>query len=155
VRRISHRLRPALLDTLGLPAALQHLAHEFDEAGPTPHDFVLQGQARELPEVVKTVLFRVGQEALTNAAKHAQAGRVALTLAFERTGAVCLTVADDGRGFDVEAVQAHPELGLGLRSMRERLVSIGGRLELHASLGHGTQLEARVPAAALAKLAHP
>jgi len=155
VRRISHRLRPALLDTLGLPAALQHLAHEFDEAGPTPHDFVLQGQARELPEVVKTVLFRVGQEALTNAAKHAQAGRVALTLAFEPTGAVCLTVADDGRGFDVEAVQAHPELGLGLRSMRERLVSIGGRLELHASLGHGTQLEARVPAAALAKLAHP
>lgn len=153
VRRISHRLRPALLDTLGLSAALQHLVHEFDDTGPTAHSFELHGSDRDLPEVVKTVLFRVAQEALTNAAKHAAAARVVVTLAFEDTGDVCLTVSDDGRGFDVEAVQAHPEHGLGLRSMRERLVSIGGRLEVLASHGHGTQLDARVGAAALAKLA--
>jgi two-component system NarL family sensor kinase len=154
VRRLSHRLRPALLDNLGLAAALEHLAREFDagEEGPQVQ-LRLQGQARELPELLNTVLFRVAQEALTNVAKHAAAGRVELGLEFEAQGGVRLTVLDDGRGFDAEAVQAEPEQGIGLRNMRERLASVGGTLELQSRPGHGSLVEAHVPAAALARLA--
>ena len=154
VRRLSHRLRPALLDNLGLAAALEHLAREFDagEQGPQVQ-LRLQGQARALPELLNTVLFRVAQEALTNVAKHAGAARVELGLDFEPEGGVRLTVLDDGRGFDAEAVQAEPEQGIGLRNMRERLASVGGTLELQSRPGHGSQVEAHVPAAALARLA--
>jgi two-component system NarL family sensor kinase len=153
IRRISHRLRPALLDTLGLPAALEHLGSEFDGVGTTAVDVAVEGEARELPEVVKTVLFRIAQEALTNIAKHAGAGRVALRLQFGGDGAVALRISDDGQGFDAEAVHSHPERGLGLRSMRERLAAIGGSLQVESRPGHGTQIDAQVPAAALAGLA--
>ena len=152
VRGLSHRLRPALLDTLGLPAALEHLGSEFDGVGPTAVGVAVEGEARELPEVVKTVLFRIAQEALTNIAKHAGAGRVELRLQFSGEGAVTLRISDDGQGFDAEAVHSHPERGLGLRSMRERLASIGGSLQVESRPGHGTQIDAQVPAAALAKL---
>lgn len=152
IRRISHRLRPALLDTLGLPAALEHLGGEFDAASTAAVSVAIEGAARELPEVVKTVLFRIAQEALTNIAKHAGAGRVALVLHFGADGAVALQVTDDGQGFDTRAVHQHPERGLGLRSMRERLAAIGGSLQVESRPGHGTQIDAQVPAAVLAKL---
>jgi two-component system NarL family sensor kinase len=156
VRGLSHRLRPALLDTLGLPAALEHLAREFDEAGPAHVGWQLQGRARELPELLNTVLFRVAQEALTNGAKHAAAAQVELALEFHPEsdgGGVLLRVLDDGRGFDTDEVQADPEQGIGLRNMRERLASVGGQLELQSSPGHGTQIEASVSGAALQRLA--
>lgn len=152
IRRISHRLRPALLDTLGLPAALEHLGSEFEGLGTAAVSVAVEGDAHELPEVVKTVLFRIAQEALTNIAKHAQAGQVAVLLRFGAEGGVALQVTDDGQGFDTEAVHSHPERGLGLRSMRERLASIGGQLQVESRPGHGTQIEAQVPAAELAKL---
>jgi two-component system, NarL family, sensor kinase len=145
VRRISHRLRPALLDTLGLPAALEHLSHEFDALGTTVVGVRISGAARELPEAVKTALFRVAQESLSNMAKHAQARHVELDLAFETDGAVCLSVLDDGCGFDPEAVNLDPEQGLGLRHMRERLAALGGHLTISASPGRGTQIKAKVP----------
>jgi two-component system NarL family sensor kinase len=156
VRRISHRLRPALLDTLGLPAALQHLAQEFDESGAVQAGASVEGTPRALPEVVNTVLFRVAQEALTNVAKHAAARHVALTLEFPVEGGVAMRVLDDGRGFDPEAAQDQDtdgDAGIGLRNMYERLASIGGRLELQSRPGHGTQVEAVIDAAQLAQLA--
>ncbi|NML15370.1 cache domain-containing protein [Azohydromonas caseinilytica] len=153
VRRISHSLRPALLDTLGLPAALAHLAQEFSESGAVQAGASVEGTPRALPEVVNTVLFRVAQEALTNVAKHAGAAHVALTLEFAPEGGVAMRVLDDGRGFDAEAAQEQPGPGIGLRNMRERLTSIGGRLELQSRPGHGTQVEAVIDAARLAQLA--
>ena len=151
VRRISHRLRPALLDTLGLGAALQHLGREFEEAGGIQVGVHTEGAAaRELPAEVKTALFRVAQECLTNVAKHARARQVELRLdQAGEGGGLLMSVTDDGRGFDPEAVQQHPEQGIGLRNMRERLAAIGAGLAIHSSPGHGTQIEARVPAAAL------
>lgn len=149
VRRISHRLRPALLDTLGLPAALQHLAAEVGQASGIPIAAPVRGAERVLPDVVVTVLFRIAQEALTNIVKHARAGRVELALEFDETrerGGVSLAVTDDGAGFDVAAVQRDPHRGLGLRSMRERLAAVGGRLEIESSPGHGVQLRAVLPA---------
>jgi two-component system NarL family sensor kinase len=152
VRGISHRLRPALLDTLGLPAALQHLANEVGEASGMAIDAPLRGVACPLPDVVVTVLFRIAQEALTNCVKHAHAERVELALIFGGDGGVSLDITDDGAGFDVAAVQRDPRRGLGLRSMRERLAAVGGQLEIESSPGHGAQLRAIIPAAALAGL---
>jgi two-component system, NarL family, sensor kinase len=155
VRGISHRLRPALLDTLGLPAALHHLAHEVDDAGPVRVAADVQGKLRELPEVVKTVLFRVAQECLTNISKHAQANNVNLLLRFVADGAVQLQVSDDGLGFNEKEVQADPQRGIGLRNMRERLVSIGGSLQCTSSPGFGTEIIAEVPFDVLQKLSWP
>ncbi|MBB4842444.1 two-component system NarL family sensor kinase [Paucibacter oligotrophus] len=156
VRRISHRLRPALLDNLGLPAALQHLGHEFDEAGGAQVGVRIEGPEallRELPEVVKTVLFRVAQESLTNMAKHSRAAQVDLALCFdEEKNELRMSVTDNGCGFDTQAVYQNPSLGIGLRNMRERLDAIGGRLHICSAPGHGTQAQAIVPLAALKKL---
>jgi two-component system NarL family sensor kinase len=151
VRRISHRLRPAMLDELGLPAALELLGREWDETHAHAMRVEILGEPVGLPEEVKTALFRVAQEALANIAKHAQAREVTIALHFAE-GGVALRIVDDGRGFEVESVQLDPKRGIGLRNMRERLASIGGRFEVRASPGQGTVLDAVVPAAALARL---
>ena len=152
VRRISHRLRPAMLDELGLPAALELLTREAEDAGATPVHLSVLGDAAPLPEEVKTALFRVSQEALANVAKHARAQRVEMTLDFDADG-VALRIGDDGRGFEVDRIQLDPDRGIGLRNMRERLASIGGTFEVHAAPGAGTLLLAKVPADAIRRLA--
>ncbi|MBT2324158.1 cache domain-containing protein [Variovorax paradoxus] len=147
VRRISHRLRPALLDTLGLPAALERLGGEFAEEGAIAASVTVEGPARDLPEEVKTALFRVTQEALTNVRKHARARQVRIALDFGAEG-VRLEVSDDGIGFDVEAMQLDPRRGIGLRNMRERVASIGGSFDMRSG-GGGTSIVADVPAHSL------
>ncbi|MEF7617190.1 cache domain-containing protein [Aquincola sp. MAHUQ-54] len=147
VRRLSHRLRPALLDVLGLPSALEHLGREAADAGNLAFSLRVRGAAAPLPENVNTVLFRVAQEALANIEKHAQAESVRMRLVFGRRG-LRLSILDDGRGFDLKAVQADPRRGIGLRNMRERLASVGGRLRLSSHAG-GTSVVADLPAAAL------
>jgi len=147
VRDISHRLRPVVLDTLGLPSALRHLGEEFAEHAEMAFFMRLRGQADDLPDEIKTVLFRVTQEALTNIDKHARAGRVDLRLIF-LGGGVRLTVADDGTGFDVAAIGVDPRRGIGLRNMRERVESIGGVFKVHSRPG-STRVIAQVPAEAL------
>ncbi|CAN5484437.1 cache domain-containing protein [soil metagenome] len=149
VRRISHRLRPALLDTLGLPAALQHLGSELDD-GRTAYEVQISGTETALPDEAKTVLFRVAQEALANIGKHARAARVQIALAFGADGGVALQINDDGRGFEVGPPL--PTQGIGLRNMRERVAAIGGQFEIQSSPGHGTQLTADVSRDALARL---
>lgn len=151
VRHLSHALRPALLDTLGLPAALQHLAGEFDAAGGTHFKAVVTGEEFGLPDAVNTALFRIAQEALNNAARHAQATVVTLTLRFESSGGLMLEVHDDGRGFDAEAAQAVADRGLGLRSMRERADALGARLSLMTSAGVGCRLAVKLSAADIAR----
>jgi len=153
VRHLSHALRPALLDTLGLPAALQHLAGEFDAAGGTRFSAAVEGQEVALPEVVNTALFRIAQEALSNAARHAHATAVDMTLRFEAHGGLSLDIRDDGRGFDADAAQAVADRGLGLRSMRERAAALGARLSLETAPGDGSRLTVKLSAADLARAA--
>lgn len=152
VRRISHRLRPAMLDELGLPAALELLTREAEDAGATPVHLSVEGEPAPLPEEVKTALFRVSQEALANVAKHARARHVEVALDFARDG-VALRIRDDGQGFEVDRIQLDPNRGIGLRNMRERLASIGGTFEVLATPGAGTLLLAKVPAEAIRRLA--
>jgi two-component system, NarL family, sensor kinase len=86
----------------------------------------------------------VAQESLTNVAKHARAKQVEIVLAFGPAEGVRMAVTDDGQGFDSAAVHLHPERGIGLRNMRERLAAIGGRLHIQSEPGHGTQIEVRL-----------
>jgi two-component system NarL family sensor kinase len=144
VRRISHRLRPALLDTLGLPAALERLGDEFAEEGAVDASIMVEGEAFALSPEVKTALFRVTQEALTNVRKHAQAKRVHIALGFSEER-VRLAIGDDGIGFDVAAMQLDPRRGIGLRNMRERMESIGGTLQVDSARGR-TSIVADMPA---------
>jgi two-component system, NarL family, sensor kinase len=146
VREISHRVRPAELDTLGLNAALRQLGEESCTAAGV--DFRFEGGGDEphgLSDEVRTTLFRVTQEALANVLKHAQARSVRLALDSGNAG-VRLTLRDDGHGFDLGAVAQHPRRGIGLRNMRERLSNVGGRLEV-VSGAEGTCIVAEVPRA--------
>ena len=151
VRHLSHALRPALLDTLGLPAALQHLAGEFNAAGGTAFKATIEGEEIDLPDAVKTALFRIAQEALNNAARHARAREVSVLLRFERDGGLALQIQDDGQGFDAVAAQAVADRGLGLRSMRERADALGARLSLMTSPGQGCRLGVTLSPATLAR----
>ena len=150
VRRISHRLRPAELDTLGLPAALDDLAQEFDQHGRVRVRLRLWGEADDLPDEVNTVLFRVVQESLTNIEKHAGARGVQVRLIFH-AGGLRLRIVDDGRGFDVPAIRVDPRRGIGLRNMRERVESIGGSFTIDSRPGR-TAVLADLPRGAIDRL---
>jgi two-component system, NarL family, sensor kinase len=143
VRRISHDLRPALLDDLGLAAALAHLTQEFAEITSIDARFESSGSPENLTAVANTVLFRIAQEAFTNIRRHAQASIVTIRLAGHRD-TVRLIITDNGVGFDVAGIAQHPKRGIGLRNMHERLEAIGGKLHLISSPS-GTELAAFLP----------
>ncbi|GHE25529.1 sensor histidine kinase [Vulcaniibacterium thermophilum] len=140
-RKLSRLLRPPMLDDLGLEPSLRWLARSLGEAGGP----AIETDIAPLPELhseLQTLLFRVAQEALTNAIRHAQARNVSLRLTVT-DGQIELEIADDGRGCD--PAQALRSGGSGLGSMRERLRLYGGRFELESRPGAGTRLRARVP----------
>lgn len=150
VRHISHRLRPAALDVLGLPEALEHLGREFNVHGRLTFAMRVRGDRLHLPDEINTVLFRITQEALTNIDKHAlHASRVQLWLIYHARG-VRLGVRDNGAGFDVDDVSKDPRRGIGLRNMRERLASIGGTFDIFSRRGE-TRLLADVPLSAITR----
>ena len=143
VRRISHDLRPALLDDLGLAAALERLTREFSEDSVVSAEFVATGSIERLSDVRKTVLFRIAQEALHNVRRHAEATMVHLTLTGEASK-VCLTISDNGRGFSTLLIAQNPKRGIGLRNIHERVEAVGGNLLLTSS-PQGTQIIATLP----------
>lgn len=143
VRRVARNLRPALLDDLGLYAALQHLAREMQSGSTLTVDVTQTGQQRELSDEHATALFRIAQEALTNVERHAHAKRVNIELDFSPS-ATRLTVRDDGTGFDVARMQHDPQRGIGLRNLRERMAALGGQFDI-VSMPSGTRLVAMLP----------
>jgi two-component system NarL family sensor kinase len=153
VRRISHRLRPAELDTLGLPAALGDLAEEFNQHGRVNVALQLWGEADTLPDEVNTVLFRVVQESLTNIEKHARATKVQIRVIYH-AGGMRLRVVDDGIGFDVPSIRVDPRRGIGMRNMRERVESIGGTFSIDSHPGR-TAVLADLPRPAIERLRKP
>jgi two-component system, NarL family, sensor kinase len=152
VRRVARNLRPALLDDLGLYAALQHLAREMQGGSGLEIAVTQSGTPRELPDEQATALFRIAQEALTNVERHAGARRVAVALAFD-ADATRLTVRDDGHGFDVARMQEDPQRGIGLRNLRERIAALCGQFDIVSGMG-GTQLVASLPLSRPAAIAH-
>ena len=131
VRRISHGLRPALLDDLGLVPAMELLVNEAGEQGPFAIQFETRGLPFALPPNQSTALFRISQESLTNARLHAEASQVRVTLTY-RKRLVELSINDDGHGFDIDRVQTDQRSGIGLRNMRERMEGLGGALKIRS-----------------------
>jgi two-component system sensor histidine kinase UhpB len=138
VRRLVRRLRPGVLDDLGLVSALSSLTHDF--ATHTGLRVVRRFDA-DLPvldQETELVLYRVAQESLTNAARHADAERLEVGLS-GADGAVTLTIADDGRGIEA----AHE--GAGIRGMRERALLVGAALDITSAPGVGTRIRLTAP----------
>mgnify|MGYP006198062185 FL=1 len=142
-RNLSRLLRPPILDDLGLEAALRWLVRAQSEASGV--DVVLDlAPLPPLADEVQTLLFRVAQEALNNAIKHAHAPSVLVRLV-ERGGRAQLQVIDDGDGFDVAtALQSG---GSGLGGMRERVRLYEGQFDVQSAPGHGTRVRVSVPLA--------
>ncbi|MFZ3079082.1 MAG: ATP-binding protein [Bellilinea sp.] len=145
LRRIVRGLRPIYLEDLGLAAALEMLAKESTQVGRTPVKFEVSGESHRLAPEVEVALYRMAQEALSNAQQHAQAFQIWLQLRFTPE-TVTLTISDDGAGFevpempDVYARQGH----FGLLSLTERAELIGGDLKIWSG-GKGTKIEVTVP----------
>ncbi|OQW95600.1 MAG: hypothetical protein BWK77_07200, partial [Verrucomicrobia bacterium A1] len=142
VRRLAVSLRPPILDDLGLAAALEALVEEFSDRSDVRGEFRTEGKIPEIGRDENTCLYRVLQEALTNAAKHSGAMMVHVTLR-EDGGRLCLEISDSGRGFDEDEVSV--QKGIGFVGMRERLARCGGQLEIRSEKGVGTTIRASVP----------
>jgi PAS domain S-box-containing protein len=150
--RLVHDLHPSALDQLGLVAALRHLGTEFTRIHGVTVDVHLIGEDGSggdevgLPAPMERTLYRMAQEALTNVARHAKARQVSIILA-RRPQQVQLVIEDDGRGFDLHAVERAAGGGMGLRGMRERITLHGGAFKVESQPGRGTALFARIPLA--------
>lgn len=145
-RELSRLLRPTLLDDLGLEAALGWLSRSFGERGCPRVHFDSQLGDRRLDAELETVVFRITQEALSNAVRHADARNIHVRLQCAREY-LQLEVRDDGRGFDV-AQLADPTFAamhLGVRGMRDRARLFGANLALSSKPGSGTVLRVNLP----------
>lgn len=140
VRAVATSLRPAALD-MGLLPALQWLVDEFKRHSSASCHLQLPEETCEIDELRAMTVFRTVQEALTNAARHADANEVGIDLRRDTDGACLLEIQDDGRGFDPESAPGH----LGLLGMRERIDSVGGTLSIDSVPGVGTCIRARIP----------
>jgi signal transduction histidine kinase len=146
LRRLSHELRPTILDDLGLAPALEFLAEGF--ASRTGIRIRVEGSTEgRLDSSIETTIYRVVQEALSNIARHSQARGATIRLAREREALRCV-IRDDGIGFDAGRLRANGRrTGLGLLGIRERLDAVRGRILVRSMPGAGTELRVGVPLA--------
>jgi len=141
VHDLAFQLRPAALDDLGLPAALEHLVNEWQNRHQIRADVVIHLGAERLPGSLETALYRIIQEALTNVARHAGAKNVS-ALVERRAREVVAVVEDDGLGFDSAHLNGSR---LGVAGMRERAELLGGKLTIESAPGAGTSLFVQIP----------
>jgi len=141
VHSMMQRLRPGILDDLGLFEALKDALAAWQERNPDTHClFKASGDLDSLGERINITVYRIIQECLTNISKHAQAGNATITLT-RAAGCLLLEIKDDGRGMDLSI----PRKGLGLIGMRERVEALGGDYTLDASVGEGLSITISVP----------
>ncbi|HEY6896184.1 MAG TPA: cache domain-containing protein [Rhodocyclaceae bacterium] len=136
VRRISHDLRPTLLDDLGLSVALEQLLADFGTRTGLMVNIRVEPVGRPLPENTALTLFRIAQEALTNIERHAHASQVEASLC-EEGDTIRLTIGDNGVGFNIEQMNRRQQ-GIGLRNMRERIEYLGGQFQIESQPGAST-----------------
>jgi signal transduction histidine kinase len=143
LRRIIRALRPIYLEDLGLVTALEMLARETKTL---QVDFYRTGQEQRLQRDVELALYRIAQEALSNAVRHSKASRATLTINFSGQE-IKLEISDNGIGFVVpkSPTDFAPSGHFGLLGMRERSELIGGRFEVQSEAGTGTRVTVRIP----------
>ncbi len=146
VRDLSLNLRPSLLDDLGLGPAMRWYVDRLISRTSVQVQLEIQLAPGRLPSGVETACFRVAQEALTNATRHAKARHIEIVIG-QQDRWVELLIRDDGQGFDVRQARARAAGGssLGLPGMEERAVLVGGRLSIDSAPGRGTTLHAFFP----------
>ncbi|HEY6145064.1 MAG TPA: sensor histidine kinase [Solirubrobacterales bacterium] len=137
---LARQLRPTALDDLGLAAAIGGQVEQLSR-GELEARLTVQGDFSDLGDDAQLVVYRVAQEALSNAARHSGAGRIEVRLGHDPGGGVILEVADDGRGFAFD----DSESGLGIGGMRERALLVGGELTIESRPGAGTTVRLDVP----------
>jgi PAS domain S-box-containing protein len=142
VRRIATELRPSVLDHLGLGAAVEWQAQEFEKRTGIAVRLELSSAHPVVDDARATTVFRILQESLTNVARHAGAGRVDIALALG-PDAVTLRVSDDGRG--ISEAERTALRSLGLVGIRERAIACGGECTIEGRTGQGTTVFARIP----------
>jgi signal transduction histidine kinase len=141
VHALSYRLHPAILRDLGLIEALRAECEGFSEC-PVQLKVNAEEITERLPQDVALYLFRIAQESLRNVARHARASQTEVRLR-RLDGGLQLVVRDNGAGFD--PMQHRAGMSLGLASMRQRAVLLGGKIDIESSPGHGTTIVAWVP----------
>jgi PAS domain S-box-containing protein len=140
LRRISEDLRPAMLDSLGLAAAVEHHVTQFSQRTGVHCALRMNREEFDLDSSLATAIFRIVQEALTNVARHAAASEVAVSVEETDTG-INLTVTDNGRGISA----ANGKKTFGLLGMRERITILGGTFDIDSQPGHGTRVSCWLP----------
>lgn len=144
IKNVIHDLRPPTLDALGLAPAVRRYAERYEQYTGIPCVVTVQGEPLRLPSRMEISVYRLMQEALQNASVHAQANQTQVALAFA-PDCLQLAVVDNGRGFDLTAVQRHNSGHLGLLGMQERAESLGGNLLIDTAPGRGTTVTLTVP----------
>jgi signal transduction histidine kinase len=140
IRDVMAELRPAVLDDYGLTPVLRWYAEQFVKRTGVATTVIERGESRRLPAAAEEALFRIAQEALANVAKYARAEHATVTLDISPQ-ASCLTIADDGCGFDPSACQRPArDHGWGLMIMRERAAAVGAELDVESTPGRGTRI---------------
>src|SRR5262249_8137271 len=142
IRQLSHGLHPPLLQDEGLPGALRSYCEQFGAASSIPVACEIDESARDLSRGAALALFRITQEALGNAAKHAKTKHVAVRLK-RADGTIALTISDNGIGFDRSRLSTSG--GLGLVMMRERAGQLNGTFDYESALGRGTTIRVVIP----------
>lgn len=145
LREFSSSLRPSVLEDLGLAASLRRLVEDLKQRTGIASRLEVRGPVRRLAADAELGLFRIGQEALHNVERHAQATSVTVRLTFVRNQ-VSLTVQDNGVGF-TPGPQDDPKAALGILGMQERAQLLDGKLEIQSSPGRGTKVTIHAPAA--------
>ena len=143
VRRISHDLRPGVLDDLGLGPAIKTLSEEFSNRTGIKVSFDTVVFRNRLDQDSKIALYRIAQEALTNIERHSGATTVSIDVRGHRNGAF-LRISDNGKGLNTSSGKNSSVGGIGLRNMQERIEQLEGYLKITSS-SRGTTIEARVP----------
>ena len=148
IRRAIFALRPVDLDALGFFPALTQLVGDFGDQNQVAARVEVSGPQEALPAVYELPLFRIIQEGLNNIGQHARASSVLVRLTVDAAGGVAVSVRDDGRGFDPSQLGPADRAGhFGLRQMRERILGLGGRLDIRSASGQGTELAITLPPA--------
>ena len=145
MRHMVNELRPALLDDMGLMAALRHHVDRFSKLTGIQATLNLSREYHRLPPNLETILFRITQEALTNVARHSQATQSWIEMNYQN-GQITLQIRDDGQGFDAAGIlQADKRVGWGLIGIQERVQAVNGDVMIESEVGHGTRLTITVP----------
>lgn len=146
VRRISKELVPSTLEDFGLMSALDEFIQKIHLASGVMFVFSHEGieENQRFDKKTELTIYRIAQELVNNALKHAEAEQITLKLAVE-INKIIFIFTDNGKGFDLESVRKDPKSGLGMRNIESRLSVINGKLDMKSALGQGTNTVIEIP----------